>query len=123
MSPVASVRMQDSLELLIDSHHPRREPDDLLSFHEHRGRNVELSAERTVARRVASYNQGIVFVQPPVRPGGTVEVVLEQVDERWRSSIMVGLVWGAPERISLPVTALGLKVGVMCGMITRLLVF
>lgn len=114
LSPVTSIRMQDSLELLAEqeldmqAQNPQEEPPNF-AFHDIHGRNVELSGEKTVARRVASYNQGIVLVQPPVGVNATVEVVVEQTDARWQSSMMVGFVWGSPERLNLPVTALGFK--------------
>lgn len=121
LSPVVSFPMQDSLELLLE-----QEPNEILPhdhppggggvpkgegfvFHDNHGRNVEILGDRTVARRVASYNQGVVLVQPPLQPGRMVEVVVEQVDTRWQSSLMVGVVLVPPERLSLPVTALGFK--------------
>ncbi|KAJ8973612.1 hypothetical protein NQ317_003242 [Molorchus minor] len=36
----------------------------IYEFHDNHGRNIELGSGRTVARRVASYNQGVVVVQP-----------------------------------------------------------
>lgn len=70
---------------------------------------MEILSEKTVARRVASYNQGIVLVQPPLQPGMNVQIVVEQVDMRWQSSLMVGVVLVPPERLNLPVTALGFR--------------
>lgn len=114
LSPVTSVRMQDSLELLADQEMEIASQllDDVYPnflFHDVHGRNIELSAEKSVARRMASYNQGIVFVQPAITANAMVEVVVEQIDTRWQSSLMVGFVWGSPERFNLPVTALGFK--------------
>lgn len=106
--------MQDSLELLAEQELeiPMQLLDDALPnflFHDIHGRNIELSAEKTVARRVASYNQGIVLVHPAAVVNAKMEVVVEQIDTRWQSSLMVGFVWGSPERLNLPVTALGFK--------------
>lgn len=114
LSPITSVRMQDSLELLAEQELeiPLQLADDVIPnffFHDIHGRNIELSAEKTVARRVASYNQGIVLVQPAAAVGVNIEVVIEQIDARWQSSLMVGFVWGSPERLNLPVTALGFR--------------
>lgn len=114
LSPVTSVRMQDSLELLADQELeilPQMLDDGFSNFlfHDIHGRNIELNAEKIVARRVASYNQGIVFVQPAVTINAMVEVVVEEIDPRWQSSLIVGFVWGAPERLNLPVTGLGFK--------------
>lgn len=114
LSPITSVRMQDSLELLAEQE--LELPCQLLDdnapnflFHDIHGRNIELSLDRTVARRVTSYNQGIVLVQPAANVNTKIEVIVEQIDTRWQSSLMVGFVWGSPERLNLPVTALGFR--------------
>lgn len=114
LSPITSVRMQDSLELLAEQELeiPTQLLDDtspIFLFHDIHGRNIELSAEKTVAKRVTSYNQGIVLVQPAAGVNVKIEVVVEQIDTRWQSSLMVGFVWGSPERLNLPVTALGFR--------------
>lgn len=124
-SPMNSARLQDSLEIVLDQEQAPIELEecnaigagDLPSvisisqyeFHENHGRNVEIQSDRTVARRVASYNQGIVAVTPSLTPNKAVQVVIEQLDPRWQSSIIVGVVAGPLERLSLPVNALTLK--------------
>lgn len=74
VSPVTSIRLQDSLELVLD---PVPVPDvfdgketeehvtsvvkknvPIYEFHDNHGRNIEIASGKTVARRVASYNQG-----------------------------------------------------------------
>lgn len=82
-------------------------------FHENHGRNIDLQAERTVARRVASYNQGLVLVTPAMKANKAVQVTIEQLDAHWQSSIIVGVVAGPLDRLSLPVNALALK-GTCC---------
>lgn len=78
ISPVTSIRLQDSLELVLD---PVPVPDVLdgkeieehvtnvvkknvhvYEFHDNHGRNIEISSDKAVARRVASYNQGKLYV-------------------------------------------------------------
>lgn len=111
LSPITSVRMQDSLELLTEQELevPLTDTSQNFFFHEIHGRNIELNAEKTIASRVTSYNQGIVLVQPATNVNTKIEIVVEQIDTRWQSSLMVGFVWGPPEKINLPVTALGFK--------------
>lgn len=35
-------------------------------FHDNRGNNIQLSSDKTVAARIESYNQGIVFSSKPL---------------------------------------------------------
>ncbi|KAG5890383.1 hypothetical protein JTB14_029747 [Gonioctena quinquepunctata] len=126
LSPLNSIRLQDSLELVLDQEQapelvegketlalePSQNtpvPPVPFEFHENHGRNVELLENKTIARRVASYNQGVTIVQQPLEVGSKIEVVVEELEARWKSSLIVGLIAGAPERLNLPVNALGLK--------------
>lgn len=131
ISPLTTVRLQDSLELALEQDQLKVElmidvePVEVLKnvdsessstryeFHENHGRNIELVGDRTVARRVASYNQGLVIVQPALQPGQMVKVLLEQLDMKWFSSLLVGVVSGPPERLNLPVSGLAIK-GACC---------
>ncbi|XP_050504188.1 neuralized-like protein 4 [Diabrotica virgifera virgifera] len=121
MSPLNSVRLQDSIELVLDQE-PIPESSEgkdippqistspiFFEFHENHGRNIELINNKTTARRVASYNQGITIVQKPLEPNSKVEVIVEELESRWKSSLIVGLIVGIPERLNLPVNALAMK--------------
>ncbi|XP_017783812.1 PREDICTED: neuralized-like protein 4 [Nicrophorus vespilloides] len=123
-SPLTSIRLQDSLEIVLDQETetcaPQEEatipeeyqealPPVKYEFHENHGRNVEVVTERNVARRVASYNQGLVIVQPCLTNNQSMYVIIEQVDKKWQSSLLVGVVCGLPERFILPATALAFK--------------
>ncbi|CAH1098780.1 unnamed protein product [Psylliodes chrysocephalus] len=123
MSPLNSIRLQDSLELVLDQEPvpelvEGKEPIPeivqppapvLYEFHENHGRNIELINNKTGARRVASYNQGITIVQKPLEPNSKVEIVVDELESRWKSSLIVGVISGVPERLNLPVNALALK--------------
>lgn len=81
-----TIRLQDSLELVLDQEPvpelvEGKEPIPeivqppapvLYEFHENHGRNIELINNKTGARRVASYNQGITIVQKPLEPNSKV---------------------------------------------------
>lgn len=128
-SPLNNTRLQDSLEIVLEQEQQSLEapiaseevvslPENQLSigscnlvydFHENHGRNIEISLDRKVAKRVASYNQGLVIVQPIMQQNRPLQIVVEKLDSRWQSSLNVGFVCGPPERISLPVTALSIK--------------
>ncbi|XP_050309268.1 neuralized-like protein 4 [Anthonomus grandis grandis] len=128
-SPMNSTRLQDSLEIILDQETAPVELEECSAlastelpisstnrhyeFHDNHGRNVELQQEKTIAKRVASYNQGVVAVTPSLEPNKTVQVVIEQLNTRWQSSIIVGVVCSPLDRLSFPVNALALK-GTSC---------
>lgn len=81
---VPTVRMQDSVELLLEPiyHDDKKSENDensemnsnIYEFHENHGRNIELSSDKRSAKRVASYNQGIVILNKPLKRGSLLEV-------------------------------------------------
>ncbi|XP_043280017.1 neuralized-like protein 4 isoform X2 [Venturia canescens] len=142
ISPNASLRLQDSLELLLDPMPPTIRNDTgvdtsidgseakLLNeialtptqpissstgdidwgyeFHENHGRNVELE-KKTTARRVASYNQGVLMSSRPLIKGKIFQVKVDKVTDRWVSGVLCGVTCISPEKASFPLTALGFK--------------
>lgn len=68
-----SSRLQDSLEML-DAKTPSKEGTCTLEFHENHGRNIQLSNENQSARRIASYNQGVVVSARPLPRGQLFQV-------------------------------------------------
>ncbi|XP_022905179.2 neuralized-like protein 4 [Onthophagus taurus] len=129
VTPLANAMLQDSLEIVLD-----QEPNSLeapiaseehtsleilcctptkYEFHDNHGRNIEISGDKTTAKRVASYNQGIVIAYPALVPNQIMQVQIEQLDSRWNSSIMCGVVCGQPEKLNLPGTAISMK-GTCC---------
>ena len=61
------------------------------------------------AKRTDSYNQGVIVTNRPLKENEMFEVKLDRLSNRWTSSLMIGALFEAPERIHLPVTALGFK--------------
>ena len=60
-------------------------------FHSSCGKNIRLSDNNTVAERVKSYNNGIVFTEQPVALGTVFQVkILEYDDSKWSGSIVSG---------------------------------
>ncbi|KOC67724.1 Neuralized-like protein 4 [Habropoda laboriosa] len=142
VSPNASLRLQDSLELLLDpmppvlrndvgmdtsvdvsegklindttltptqsAAHLVGESDWIYEFHENHGRNIQLET-KTIARRVASYNQGVVMSSRPLIKGKPFLVKIERLNERWVSNILCGVTCISPEKANFPLTALGFK--------------
>ncbi|XP_018574763.1 neuralized-like protein 4 isoform X2 [Anoplophora glabripennis] len=121
LSPLNSIRLQDSLELVLDQEQAPELVDCkdginevkdcsvTYEFHDNHGRNIELISNKTVAHRVASYNQGIVLIQQSLDCNSVVQVVIEQLETHWQSSLIVGLTVGPLDRLNLPVNALSMK--------------
>lgn len=55
------------------------------------------------------YFQGITLVLPALECNSVVNVMIEDIEERWNSSLIVGLTVGPPERLNLPMNALIMK--------------
>ncbi|XP_076180899.1 neuralized E3 ubiquitin protein ligase 4 [Ptiloglossa arizonensis] len=142
VSPNASLRLQDSLELLLDpmppvlrndvgmdtsvdvsegklvnditltptqpAAHLVGESDWNYEFHENHGRNIQLET-KTIAKRVASYNQGVVMSSRPLIKGKPFLVKIEKINERWVSNVLCGVTCISPEKANFPLTALGFK--------------
>lgn len=120
MSPLNSIRLQDSLELVLDQEqapelvdckdvNEAKDSSVMYEFHDNHGRNIELTGNKTVARRVASYNQGIVVIQQSLEWNSMVQVIIEQLETHWQSSLIVGFTVGPLDRLNLPVNALSMK--------------
>lgn len=80
-----------------------------LEFHDNHGRNVQLSDGNATAIRTDSYNQGFVITNRSLKEEEVFEVRLDRLNNRWTSSLMIGALFEHPDKIHLPITALGLK--------------
>ncbi|RZF44339.1 hypothetical protein LSTR_LSTR006889 [Laodelphax striatellus] len=106
MSPLEVDSLNDDLDM----------DDDFMThmssidFHESHGRNVQLSENRVTARRIASYNQGLLLTRSHLPRGQLFQIRVEGINSRWVSSLCIGVTTHCPETSSsLPVTVLGLK--------------
>ncbi|KAK9728651.1 Neuralized [Popillia japonica] len=126
-SPLTNAPLQDSLEIVLEietssdvpiaseEHVSLENTASIASnnvkyeFHENHGRNIEITGDKMIAKRVASYNQGLVIVQPALQSNQLMQIVVDHLDSRWQSSLMCGIVCGVPERLNLPGTALAFK--------------
>uniref|UniRef100_F7DEF2 Neuralized E3 ubiquitin protein ligase 3 n=1 Tax=Equus caballus TaxID=9796 RepID=F7DEF2_HORSE len=81
-------------------------PCKALRFHaKAKGAQVRLDAEGSVARRCATFCDGIVFSQRPVRPGERVVLRVLEHEDRWHGGLRVGFTRLDPARVpaaSLP---------------------
>ena len=57
-------------------------------FHSRCGDYIRLSENNTVATRVASYNNGIVFTAQPVQLDSMFQVKILEYEEKWIESIV-----------------------------------
>lgn len=93
-------------ELLSEIHDLEIAP---LLFHDCHGRNVQISESRLAAKRVSSYNQGLVLCMRTVPRGTLFQIKIESLNPRWVSSLSIGMTTESVVGYTLPVTALGLK--------------
>ena len=106
--------MMDSLEVVLehDEETAEKENDGFkvkLEFHDNHGRNIELKNGNTLASRTDSYNQGVIVTNRSLKENEVFEVKLTRLNHRWTSSLMIGALFDSPDRLHLPVTAIGLK--------------
>ncbi|XP_011908563.1 PREDICTED: neuralized-like protein 4 isoform X2 [Cercocebus atys] len=80
-----------------------------LEFLENHGKNILLSNGNRTATRVASYNQGIVVINQPLVPQLLVQVRIDFLNRQWTSSLVLGVITCAPERLNFPASACALK--------------
>ncbi len=102
--------MMDSLEVVLEEEKSERESgSNELMFHDHHGRNIQVRNGGKSASRTDSYNQGVLLTHRPLKDNEMFEVSVDKLSNRWTSSLMIGALFEAPEKIHLPVTALGFK--------------
>ncbi|XP_008252002.2 E3 ubiquitin-protein ligase NEURL3 isoform X1 [Oryctolagus cuniculus] len=77
------------------------EPREALRFHDKaKGAQVRLDAQGCRASRCATFHDGIVFSQRPVRPSERVVLRVLQHEDRWCGGLRVGFTRLDPERLS-----------------------
>ncbi|XP_058523372.1 E3 ubiquitin-protein ligase NEURL3 [Ochotona princeps] len=77
------------------------EPQEALRFHDQaKGEQVCLDAQGCTASRCATFHDGIVFSQRPVRPGKCVALRVLQREEGWYGGLRVGFTRLDPACIS-----------------------
>ncbi|XP_058390522.1 E3 ubiquitin-protein ligase NEURL3 [Diceros bicornis minor] len=76
-------------------------PRESLRFHaEAKGAQVRLDAARSSARRCATFRDGVVFSQRPVRPGERVALRVLWHEARWCGGLRVGFTRLDPARLA-----------------------
>lgn len=79
-----------------------------LAFSSNHSRNIELLNGNFTAKRTSGY-QGFVFSNQILQKGKIFEIRIDQINPKWTSNLMVGVLECNPERIQFPFNALGLK--------------
>lgn len=78
-------------------------PPETLRFHaEAKGAQVYLDAQRSTACRCATFHDGIVFSQRPVRPGERVALRVLEHQGGWCGGLRVGFTRLDPARVQAP---------------------
>ncbi|KAL3861342.1 hypothetical protein ACJMK2_007378 [Sinanodonta woodiana] len=80
-----------------------------LQFNSNHGKNIMLCNGRLTAERAASYNQGVVVSCQKLNKNRLFQIRLDQLNPRWSSSLMVGVLSFPPDRFNFPVSALAIK--------------
>ncbi|XP_066296523.1 neuralized-like protein 4 isoform X1 [Branchiostoma lanceolatum] len=80
-----------------------------MEFHWNHGKNIQLINDNMTACRTASYNQGIVVSRRPLPRMQLFQVRVDKLNPRWTSSLLIGVVGQAPDKLSFPLTAVGIK--------------
>ncbi|KAK3603483.1 hypothetical protein CHS0354_030324 [Potamilus streckersoni] len=80
-----------------------------LQFNSNHGKNIMLCNGRLTAERAASYNQGVVVSCQKLTKNRLFQIRLDQLNPRWSSSLMVGVLSFPPDRFNFPVSALAIK--------------
>lgn len=60
------------------------------AFHKKHGQHIRLLEKGTIARRVDSYDNAVVFTDQPIPQGSVFQVKLLDKGGEWRSSIVSG---------------------------------
>uniref|UniRef100_A0A8C4Z814 Neuralized E3 ubiquitin protein ligase 4 n=1 Tax=Gadus morhua TaxID=8049 RepID=A0A8C4Z814_GADMO len=77
---------------------------------ENHGKNIQLSNQSQTAARVSSYNQGLLVTSQPLSPQQLFQVGgIDRLNPSWTSSLSLGVIGHAPERLNFPSAACCLK--------------
>ncbi|XP_037052050.1 neuralized-like protein 4 isoform X2 [Bradysia coprophila] len=111
-----SLRLQDSLECVEKSFYNQ---DSMLEsiesealffeFGESHGKNIQLSDDKRTAHRYQGYNHGIVCVTKPLCKGHSISVRIDQINTKWKGTILLGVIGVTPNNFIFPSSAILLK--------------
>ncbi|XP_032236441.2 neuralized-like protein 4 isoform X1 [Nematostella vectensis] len=93
-----------------DSDEAETTPKTRFLFSRHCGQHVRLDNRRVSARRVASYNYGVVLSDVPLLHNALFQIRVTKLESHWSGSLMVGLTDHDPECLNLPSTANSMKI-------------
>ncbi|XP_065831193.1 neuralized-like protein 4 [Oscarella lobularis] len=74
----------------------------MAAFHRRCGQNIRLTKENTVARRVDSYNQGVVYSAEPLELGEVFSVRIDEKEGGWAGGFSMGVCTWDPEVTAVP---------------------
>ncbi|XP_023215732.1 neuralized-like protein 4 isoform X1 [Centruroides sculpturatus] len=115
LPPMPIITENEALEIeephSISKEHVKQE------FHENRGKNIQLLHGNLTAKRIASYNQGIVVSSKPLPRDQLFQVRIDKLHTKWTSSLQIGIIAVSPEKLHFPVSAFSLRKSswIICG--------
>ncbi|XP_065831192.1 neuralized-like protein 4 [Oscarella lobularis] len=74
----------------------------MAAFHRRCGQNIRLTKENTVARRVDSYNRGVVYSAEPLELGEVFSVRIDEKEGGWAGGFRMGVCTCDPEVTAVP---------------------
>ena len=75
---------------------------ELGKFHRVCGKNIQLSESDTVAERVSSYNDGIVYTEQPVPVGTVFQIKLLEIGDEYGGALSLGFTTVCPNEKMVP---------------------
>ncbi|KAJ8320441.1 hypothetical protein KUTeg_002028 [Tegillarca granosa] len=100
---------------LVDNTEPDRDQDldttspCSLEFHSNHGKNIMLSNDNLTGCRQSSYNQGIMVTNRPLPRNKLFQIRIDELNSRWNSSLMIGVLGFPHDRYNFPVSSLHIK--------------
>ncbi|KAJ8320876.1 hypothetical protein KUTeg_002463 [Tegillarca granosa] len=80
-----------------------------LEFHSNHGKNIMLSNDNLTGCRQSSYNQGIMVTNRPLPRNKLFQIRIDELNSRWNSSLMIGVLGFPHDRYNFPVSSLHIK--------------
>uniref|UniRef100_A0A3B4B3P8 Neuralized-like protein 4 n=1 Tax=Periophthalmus magnuspinnatus TaxID=409849 RepID=A0A3B4B3P8_9GOBI len=81
----------------------------VMTFLENHGKNIQLTNQSLSAARVSSYNQGLLVTAQPLARQQLFQFQIDRLNPSWTSSLSLGVIGHAPDRLNFPSTACCLK--------------
>lgn len=125
-----SLRLQDSLEYVLDPLNSRQQQDSMLESidsdfftfefaHDFHGESVKIADDRKMGQRVKSYNYGCIGIPKPLCKGHSICIKVEEVNPKWKGTLAIGAIGVAPHHINFNALSSSLLLKRPCWIVTH----